>query len=72
MPFVEITVVSGREPEAIRNLMREVHGAVTSSLGVPDQSVRVAVREIPKEHWSAANVTYAEKEAAQAASEVTS
>lgn len=62
MPLVEITLVDGREPHTLRTLLHEVQGAVTRSLSVPDQSVRIVLRVIPKEHWCAGGVTYAERE----------
>ena len=68
MPLVEITLALGRSPEKIRALMSEVHAAVVHSIGAPDASVRVVVREVPKTHWSAGGVTLAEKAAAEAVS----
>ncbi|MER7789696.1 tautomerase family protein [Streptomyces sp. NPDC097640] len=66
MPLIEVTLVNGRTPEELRSLIHEVTGAVVKSLGVPQQSVRVAVRELPKTHWAAGDVTIAEREAAAA------
>ncbi|MEV4452571.1 MULTISPECIES: tautomerase family protein [Streptomyces] len=67
MPLIEVTLVNGRTPEEIRLLIHEVTEAVVEALDVPKQSVRVAVRELPKTHWAAGDVTIAEREAAQAA-----
>jgi 4-oxalocrotonate tautomerase len=73
MPLVEVTMATGRTPEQIRALMHEVHQAVVRSIGVPSASVRVVVREVPRTHWSADDVTLAERDAqrdaAQQASE---
>ncbi|MFJ8026180.1 4-oxalocrotonate tautomerase family protein [Streptomyces sp. NPDC096311] len=66
MPLIEVTLVNGRTPEELRSLIHEVTGAVVKALGVPQQSVRVAVRELPKTHWAAGDVTIAEREAAAA------
>lgn len=65
MPLVEITIVEGREPDRIRALIHEVHTAVVHALAVPEPSVRVAVRTVPRTHWAAGDVTVAEREAAE-------
>ncbi|GGN58699.1 hypothetical protein GCM10011579_022380 [Streptomyces albiflavescens] len=64
MPLIEVTLVNGRTPDELRSLIHEVTGAVVKALDVPQQSVRVAVRELPKTHWAAGDVTIAEREAA--------
>ncbi|MFN8079972.1 MAG: 2-hydroxymuconate tautomerase [Kineosporiaceae bacterium] len=61
MPLVEVTLATGRTPEQIRALMREVHEAVVRAVGAPDANVRVVVREVPPTHWSAGGVTLAER-----------
>ncbi len=65
MPLIEVTLVDGRTPEQIRALIREVTAAVVRALRVPQQSVRVAVRELPTTHWAAGDVTIAEREASR-------
>ncbi|MBL8930865.1 MAG: tautomerase family protein [Kineosporiaceae bacterium] len=65
MPLVEVTLATGRTPEQLRALMREVHEAVVRSVGAPDANVRVVVREVPPTHWSAGGVTLAERRAAE-------
>ena len=37
--------------------------AVVESIGARRESVRVVLREVPKTHWAAGDVTLAEKEA---------
>ncbi|MFE0511948.1 4-oxalocrotonate tautomerase family protein [Streptomyces sp. NPDC058964] len=64
MPLIEVTMVHGRAPEEIRSLIHEITRAVVTALDVPQQSVRVAVRELPKTHWAAGDVTLAERETA--------
>ena len=64
MPLVEVTLATGRTPEQIRALMREVHEAGVRAVDAPDASVRAVVREVPPTHWSAGGVTLAEKRAA--------
>jgi 4-oxalocrotonate tautomerase len=61
MPLVEISVVAGREPEKIRELIHQVHTAVQTSLNAPPASIRVLVREVPPEHWAVGDITKAEQ-----------
>ena len=65
MPLIEVTMVHGRTPQQIRALIHEVTSAVMLALGVPQQSVRVVVRELPTTHWAAGDVTIAERDAAR-------
>ena len=67
MPLVEITLAEGRSPEMLRTLLHEVHAAVVRAVAAPDESVRVVIREVPPTHWSAGDVTLAEKRARQQA-----
>ncbi|MBX3095197.1 MAG: 4-oxalocrotonate tautomerase family protein [Cryobacterium sp.] len=66
MPLVEITMTEGRSAEQLRSLLAEVHDAVERALSVPQQSIRVLVREIPETHWQSGRVTIAEKKVAEA------
>jgi 4-oxalocrotonate tautomerase len=63
MPFVEVTLAAGRSPEQLRLLMSMLTEAVVESIGAGRESVRVVLREVPKTHWAAGDVTLAEKEA---------
>ncbi len=63
MPLVEVTLTQGRAPEQLRELMHRVHEAVHGSLGANPQSIRVIVREVPRELWSAGDQTLAERDA---------
>ena len=61
MPIVEVTLAEGRSPEKIRALITAVTNAVCESVDSPKSSVRVVVREVPKTHWAAGDVTLAER-----------
>jgi 4-oxalocrotonate tautomerase len=61
MPLVEITLVDGRTPEQLRRLQSAATAAVVDSIGAPLESVRVVIREVPPTHWSAGDVTVAER-----------
>jgi 4-oxalocrotonate tautomerase len=65
MPLVEVTLAEGRSPEQIRALLHELHAAVVRAVGAPGDSVRVVIREVPATHWSAGDVTLAERRAGQ-------
>lgn len=66
MPFVEVTMVEGRTPEQLRALISALTAAVVDSVGAPLAAVRVVIREVPDTHWSAGDVTIAERRAAEA------
>ena len=63
MPFVEITLAEGRPPEKLRALITAVTDAVCESIAAPKASVRVVIREVPKTHWAAGDITLAERAA---------
>lgn len=66
MPFIEATIAEGRTPEQVRELLHELTLAAHRTLGSPIANIRVVVREVPETHWSAADVTIAERKAAEA------
>jgi 4-oxalocrotonate tautomerase len=61
MPFVEVTLVEGRRPAQLRALLSAITEAVVSTVDVPRENVRVVLREVPPTHWSAGDVTIAER-----------
>jgi 4-oxalocrotonate tautomerase len=67
MPLVEVTLAEGRTPEQLRALLHELHAAVVRAVEAPPDSVRVVIREVPATHWSAGDVTLAERRAGRAA-----
>ena len=67
MPFVEITLAEGRPPEKLRALITAVTDAVCESIAAPKANVRVVIREVPKTHWAAGDVTLAERTAQSSA-----
>ena len=60
MPLVQIELLDGRSTETISRLMREVTDAVANSLDIPDERVRVIVRDVPRTHWSVGGTPLAE------------
>ncbi|MGP3534184.1 tautomerase family protein [Microbacterium sp. RD1] len=65
MPLVEVTLSDGRDPEQLRTLLGAIHDAVHQSIGAPEASIRVILREVPAEHWLSGGVTLAEKAASR-------
>ncbi len=61
MPLVEVTLVEGRSPEQVRELISRLTAAVVDSIDAPTDTVRVVVREVPTTHWASGDVTIAEK-----------
>lgn len=64
MPLVQITLLSGRTPEQLAALGREVTEAVQRAIGAPAESVRVVLRESEPEHWFVGGESMAELRAA--------
>jgi 4-oxalocrotonate tautomerase len=65
VPLVEVTLVEGRSPDQLRSLVHELHEAVVRAVDAPAESVRIVLREVPATHWSAGDVTIAERRARQ-------
>jgi 4-oxalocrotonate tautomerase len=64
MPIIEVTLAEGRTPDELRRLISELTHAAHRAVGTPVANVRVIVRETPKTHFAAGDVTLAEREAA--------
>lgn len=62
MPLIEVTLVEGRSPQQLRALISELTQAAARTVAAPLASIRVVVREVPATHWSAGDVTIAERE----------
>jgi 4-oxalocrotonate tautomerase len=56
MPICDITLFEGRTKEQKRALMREVTDAVIRAVGAKPETVRVILREIPRDAVSVAGV----------------
>jgi 4-oxalocrotonate tautomerase len=67
MPFVQITMVSGRTAEQKHALIAEVSAAVASALETPVERVRVAIYEVSQDEWGIGGVPYAAARAPAAA-----
>lgn len=65
MPFIEVTLVEGRSPDQLRELIGRLTAAACEAVDAPIESVRVVIREVPATHWAAGDVTIAERRAQQ-------
>lgn len=66
MPIVQVSLVSGRSPEQLRTLIREVTKAVSAAVDAPTDTIRVLVTEVPPTLWGSGDQTIAEKRAGSA------
>ena len=64
MPQIDVTIAAGRTTDQIRVLIHEVHEAAVRALSARPETVRVAVREVPRTHLATGDVTLAEMDAA--------
>jgi 4-oxalocrotonate tautomerase len=56
MPLVQISLIDGREPRAIRAAIARVTDALAETLGAPRDTIRVIVHEVPATHWGVGGV----------------
>lgn len=66
MPIIEVTLIEGREPERLRDLITRLTDAAVEAVDAPRDSVRVILREVPATHFAAGDVTVAERRAGPA------
>ncbi|MER7854249.1 2-hydroxymuconate tautomerase [Streptomyces bacillaris] len=67
MPFIDVTLGTGRSPEQVRALIHELTEAAHRAVGAPVANIRVVIREVAPQHWAAGDVTTAERAAARTA-----
>ncbi|MEU6487802.1 tautomerase family protein [Streptomyces sp. NPDC046887] len=65
MPFIDVTLGTGRSPEQVRALIHELTLAAHRAVGAPVDNIRVVIREVEPVHWAAGDVTTAERAAAR-------
>lgn len=51
MPIIHVDLLAGRSTEVKQALARRLTEAVTETLGVPPESVRILLHEMEAEHW---------------------
>jgi len=71
MPLIDVSIAEGRSPEQLRALVAALHRAAEESVGAVPENTTVIIREVPATHWSKADQTIAERQAAAQAAEPT-
>lgn len=71
MPLIDVSIAEGRSPEQLRDLVTALHRAAEESVGAVPENTTVIIREVPPTHWSKANQTIAERQAAAPAASPT-
>lgn len=51
MPLIQVSLREGRSPEDLRRLGARLTEATAETLGVPPESVRVLIAEVPGDLW---------------------
>lgn len=64
MPLIDVSIARGRTPEQLRSLISALHRAAEESVGALPENTTVIIREVSTEHWSKADQTIAERNAA--------
>lgn len=54
MPIAQINMMEGRTDEQKEALIEEVTAAIVRALDAPQESVRVMINEMPKQHFGIA------------------
>lgn len=72
MPLIDVSIAQGRTPEQLRALVSALHKAAEESVGAVPENTTVIIREVPPTHWSKADQTIAERNAAAQATALTS
>ncbi len=60
MPIIEVNLTAGRSPEQLRTLITRLTDAAQEAIGSQRDSIRVILREVPRTHYAAGDVTVAE------------
>lgn len=51
MPIVRVDMMEGRTEEQKEHLIKAIAEAVMSSIGAPEENIRVIISETPKSQW---------------------
>lgn len=54
MPIAQLYILEGRSDAKKERLIQQVTAAIASSLEAPEESVRVIITEMPKQHFGIA------------------
>ncbi|WP_028216653.1 tautomerase family protein [Paraburkholderia oxyphila] len=65
MPIVHISLVEGRDDEAVKACVKAVARTVHETLGAPLETIRVYATSVPAMHWAVGEQTKDELAAAR-------
>jgi 4-oxalocrotonate tautomerase len=54
MPIAQLYLIEGRSEQQKRAVIEKVTQALVEAIGVPKESVRVLIHDVPKENWGIA------------------
>ncbi len=57
MPIVNISLIEGREPAAVKACIKAVARTIHETLGVPMNTIRVIATTVPAAYWAVGNKT---------------
>lgn len=57
MPFAQIYILEGRTDEQKQAVIEKVTQALVEAVGVPANTVRVLIQDVPKANWGIAGVS---------------
>lgn len=57
MPFAQIYMMEGRSEAQKRAVIEKVTEALVDAVGVPKETVRVWIHDVPKHNWGIAGVS---------------
>lgn len=57
MPLVQVYMQEGRSEEQKKAMFEKMTQVLVDTLGVPQQSIRILVHDMPKENWCIAGTT---------------
>ena len=52
MPIIHISIIEGRDANAVKACLKAIARTVHETLGVPLDSIRVFANEVPSTHWA--------------------
>lgn len=65
MPLVTVQMLEGRSSDTKRTLIRRIGEALTATLNVPEEAIRITLLEVAPENWGVGCHTMAELRSGQ-------
>ena len=52
MPIIHLSIIEGRDANAVKACLKAIARSVHETLDVPLESIRVYANEVPSTHWA--------------------